>query len=96
MNVLKKLQDLQPSKPYYGFAKLTVGYHKINVFRVVKNKFGNKGEKTGKSILVELKNEVIFLPQYFLGKINEEDIKELNSCDENMYLYFGGRSEQSR
>lgn len=80
------------SKPYHGFAKLEIGYHQIVCFRNVKNKFGKKGDGSEKSILVELNDEVLFLPQYFLQKINEEDVISLNSTiesNENVHLYFG-------
>lgn len=98
MSVLKKLQEVGESKPYYGFSSLNIGYHKILCFRVVKNKFAKKKNgESGKSILVELANEVIFLPQYFMEKLNEEDIAELNSTKtETMYLYFGGRRGKNK
>lgn len=91
MNALKKMQEASPSKEYRGFNKLKIGYHQINCFRIVKTKFG-------KTILVELDNEVLFLPPYFVENMGEEDIAELNLTinDENIYLYFGGRREQSR
>lgn len=98
MNVLKKLGDVTPNKPYFGFVKLSVGYQKIVCFRFVKNKFGKKNDGSSKSILVELNNEVLFLPQYFNHKINESDLNELNSCIEkkiNVYIYFGGRNEET-
>lgn len=96
MNVLKKLEDLNPNKPYHGFTKLSIGYHQISSFRSVKNKFGKKGV-SGKSILVELNDQIIFLPQYFWQKLNENDLQELNSCiekGENLYLFFGGKQEE--
>lgn len=95
MNALNKLKEIQPNKPYRGFAKLDLGYHQILSFRIVKNKFGKKGDGSGKSILVELNAEVLFLPQYFLQKLNEEDIRELNESvesNEKIYLFFGGRT----
>lgn len=98
MNILKKLQSATPSsgnKPYHGFGKLAIGCHKILCFRIVKNKF-KKDESDGKSLLVELDNEVLFLPQYFLKTINGEDVNELNTCGESMYLYFGGRIENKK
>lgn len=96
MNALKKLKEMQPNKPYLGFPKLEVGYHKILTFRIVKNKFGKKADGSSKSILLELTKEVLFLPQYFLQKITEEDIRELNAGIEKgevIYLFFGGRNE---
>lgn len=98
MNALKKLEEVNPSKLYNGFAKLTIGFHKIECFRVVKNKFGKKSDGTGKSIMIELKDQILFLPQYFWQKIDEEDINELNSCinsNKNVYLHFNGKHAQS-
>lgn len=94
MNVLKKLDGLNQNKPYHGFANLSVGYHGVVRFRIVKNKYGNVGEGSGKSILVELDNQVLFLPQYFWQTISESDISDLNSLingGENVYLFFGGK-----
>lgn len=54
-------------------------------------------KKNTKSLLVELRDEVVFLPQYFLNKLDEEDIAELNSTGgETLYLYFGGRREHNQ
>jgi hypothetical protein len=78
MNVLKKLQN---AKAYRGFVNLENGYHQILSFRVVKNKFFKKNEGTAKSIVVELSNEVLFLPQHFMQKLDEEDIQESESSN---------------
>lgn len=98
MNILKKLEEVKRTKPYYGFANLATGYHPIESFRVVKNKFSKKGVGSNKSILAELKDQVIFLPQYFWDKLSENDINELNSClpDEKIYLFFGGKLEPEK
>lgn len=96
MNALKKISEEKANKPYYGFAKLAKGHHKIESFRFVKNKFAKKSEKEAKTILVELKNQVIFLPQHFSVKLNQADILELNSSAESIYLYFGGKQESSK
>lgn len=98
MEVLKKLEEVRPNKPYHGFGKLSIGFHRIECFRVVKNKFGKKGDGSNKSILVELCEEVLFLPQYFWGNLTEDDIKSLNASingKENVYLYFGGKHEDT-
>lgn len=98
MNVLKKLENAQPSKPYRGFAKLNEGNYEILNFRVVKNKFGKKADGSNKSILVELAEEVLFLPQYFWQKLNAEDIRELNDgiqTNEKVYLHYGGKSSEN-
>lgn len=96
MNALKKLEEVVPNKAYLGFAKLAIGYHKILCFRSAKNKFGKKGEK---SILIELDDQVLFLPQHFSTKINDDDIRELNASIEKnsaVYVYFGGRDEKTK
>lgn len=98
MDVLKKLEEVKPNKPYNGFGKLCIGFHLIISFRFVKNKFGKKGDGSNKSILVELKDEVLFLPQYFCQKLSKEDIRVLNSSiesKENVYLFFGGKQESN-
>lgn len=93
MSALKKLEE---TKPYYGFTKLRVGFHQIKLFRTVKNKFEKKDDV--KSIMIELEDQVIFLPQYFRQKIYDLDICELNSCinkNEDIFLHFGGKNEFS-
>lgn len=98
MNALKKLKELS-GKQYLGFAKLTEGYHLIKAFRVVKNKFGKKSEGSGHSIMVEINDQVLFLPQYFRTILSDADVKELNSSieeNEKVYLFFGGRIEDSK
>lgn len=100
MEVLKKLEELVPNKPYLGFAKLSPGYHKILCFRSVKNKYGKKGDGSKNSILIELDDQVLFLPQYFNQKITgEDDIRRLNTAiekNETIYVYFGGRDEKTK
>lgn len=95
MDVIKKLQEVNP-KPYNGFAQLSIGFHKIISFRMVKNKFAKKGEKPSKTLVVELQKEILFLPQYFSENLSEDDINELNESDESVYLYFGGRTEKNK
>lgn len=99
MSAIAKIQMIGVSKPYYGFATLSIGYHEIVRFRLVKNKFVKKDASESeqkKSILLELKDEVVFLPQYFMDNLSEDDIINLNSAEERMYLYFGGRREGSK
>lgn len=90
MDVLKKLANTEFVKPYYGFTKLSHGYHKIESFRS-----SSKGNY-GKGVIVELKSEIIFLPQYLVEKLSEKDIEKLNACEESLYLYFGGRHEKKK
>lgn len=92
MDVLKKIDE---SKPYFGFTKLGKGFHQIVIFRTVKNKFDKKKEES-KSILVELKDQVVFLPQHFRDKISDSDIMKLNSTiseGEDLFLHFDGKNE---
>lgn len=99
MNVFEKINELNPSKPYLGFAKLSIGYHQIQNFRFVKNKFGKKNDGSGRSILAELPAQVLFLPQYFCQKLNESDVKELNTSiekKENVFIHFGGRVGETK
>lgn len=96
MNALAKLRKVGESKPYKGFSKLDIGYHKIECFRFVSNKFANQNSSDEKSILVELEEEVVFLPQYFMKALNKDDINDLNSDDEIHYLYFGGKREANK
>lgn len=93
MSAFAKIQSIGASKPYFGFSKLNVGYHKISSFKLVKNKFDkdeSKSEAEKKCIMLELEDEVVFLPQYFTKTICEDDIYELNTAAEPQYLYFGG------
>lgn len=95
MEVLKKLANIKDNKPYRGFSKLPLGNHLILNFRTVKNKFCKKGDPA-KTILVELQNEVVFLPNHFMQKISEPELKLLNELIEegqNVYLFFGGKTE---
>lgn len=83
MNVLEKLNRVESGKPYHGLPNLSHGYHKIYDFRESIGKYG-------RSVIAELKDQVIFLPQFISGKLNDEDITALNKSLEQLYLYFGG------
>lgn len=95
MDIVKKLQEAKP-KPYYGFAQLSLGFHEIISFRAVKNKFAKKGDKPTKTIVAELQKEILFLPQYFSESLTEEDIDNLNTCEEKVYLYFEGQNPKTK
>lgn len=95
MEVLKKIANVKPNKPYQGFTKLSKGFHQVENFRMVKNKFCKK-DGSKKSILTELEGEILFLPQCFSQILDEDDLNELNECISNqqcIYLYFGGKHE---
>lgn len=90
MEVLKKLnQAADGSKPYHGLPKLALGYHEIERFRETHGKFG-------RSVITELKNEIIFLPNYLGEKLEERDIEKLNLCEESIYLFFGGKHKKNK
>lgn len=89
MNVLKKLNQRDSDKPYHGLPKLSLGYHEIVNFRQSYGKYG-------KSVIAELKREIIFLPQYIVEKLDGKDIDELNESDETLYLFFGGRHKKNK
>lgn len=98
MNVFERLDFV---KPYNGFAKLTNGYRSIEKFRAVKNRFGKKSEDgdPGQTILVELKDQVVFLPQYWCEKISPSDMEEMNKMiqdKQEVYLYFGGKYKSTK
>lgn len=94
MDLLKSATNLNEQKPYIGFAKLAIGNYEVIQFRLVKNKLYNvNSAKPGlkRSLLVELKDQVLFLPEYFGKLFNDDDAKvaELNKGPKK-YLYFGG------
>lgn len=92
---LELLKSVGAGKPYYGFKDLAIGNHKIELFRFVKNK--NYDSKDPKSlprvILVELADQILFLPEYFAAILEDDDekINELNSDGIDKYLSFGGK-----
>lgn len=94
MSALAKIKSIG-NKPYHGFSKLPHGYHEIVCFKLTKNKYAaaDDEQENKKSIIVELKNEILFLPKYFTENINEDDINDINSSNEILYLYFGGKRE---
>lgn len=91
MNILKKLKNKQAGKPYNGFSQLSKGYHQTYSFRSVDTTYG-------RSILVELQHEVVFLPSYFSENLSDSDVTELNLSlkNEPIYLFFGGQREKSK
>lgn len=89
MDVLKKLNEPESNKSYYGLPKLALGYHRIVFIRESQGKYG-------RSVIVELDHEIIFLPSFMAGKLDENDIKSLNTMKEKLYLYFGGRHKKKQ
>lgn len=61
--------DFENPKPYKGFKNLSRGVYKIFKFKMVKNKFIKDGGDSSKfSVMVELENQVLFLPQHLAKK----------------------------
>lgn len=93
MDVLKKLNNKaeSESKPYNGLPKLAIGNHKIVHLRESHGKFG-------RSVIVELQTEIIFLPSYISGKLNETDIDKLNDLNkkDQLFLFFGGKQKNKK
>lgn len=98
MDLLNDAAGSAESKPYYGFSKLPIGYHEVVCFRIVNNKmYKPDSEKSGlpKCLLVELKDQVLFLPanisKKFIGA--PELVEQLNNDKEKKLLFFGGARE---
>lgn len=101
MSHLKKKfrPEFESSKPYHGFKELAHGKHRIVRFKLVKNRFAkNEAEADGTtsspwSVMVELEDEVLFLPQHLARKFsnNADTVREINECGITFYLYFGGK-----
>lgn len=88
-------------KPYIGFSKLPHGYYEVFKFRFVRNKnYRPEAKDPGlpRIILVELNDQVLFLPQYFARDFNDDDEKldKLNTDGIKKYLYFGGKREENQ
>lgn len=97
MSAIEKIQEIGLDKPYHGLSNLSHGYHEIQAFRLVKSKYTKiNDDEYGKSILIELADQIIFLPQYFLDAIGESGVEELNSSVETMYLFFGGKRQHNK
>lgn len=99
MSAFKLLQACQSRdvKPYKGFSNLSVGFHEIFNFRLVNNKMYNKKkDKSAKRvILIELKDEVLFLPEYYAVDFDDDakKVDELNTDGVKKFLHFLGKRE---
>lgn len=97
--VLLLLNEEEPpqgnNKPYIGFSKLPVGYHECVAFRLVTNKYFRPDAKNPglkQSLLVELKEQVLFMPTYISKKFvdNEQNFDALVNDASKKFLFFGG------
>lgn len=80
-------------KPYFGFTKLAHGNYEIVKFRLVKNKlYKPDNGKLPRILLVELEDQILFLPEYFARRFKDDDSKvdELNNDGVKKFLHFGG------
>lgn len=92
------LKSFGDSKPYNGFTKLKIGNYEILNFRLVNNKMykekkeGEENNFLKRILMVELKDQVLFLPQYFARQFDDDDKKvaELNNDGVKKFLFFGG------
>lgn len=94
MDAFKKLNFLSERKPCSGFTKLNIGFHAIEYFKIVNSKFGIKKneDEPPKSLLVELTDRTVFLPNHFLERLTQQDLDEMNKSSSTIYLFFGGKS----
>lgn len=99
MSALDLLRNAsKATKPYLGFSKLPHGYHEIVQFRLTANKMYNPKEKKSQKrvLLIELKDQVLFLPEYFVASLGEdpkkhdEKVDELNADSTKKFLFFDG------
>lgn len=81
MNDLRDLfkPEFESTKPYRGFKNLAQGRHKIIKFELVKNRFSSDGEGQPSAsarfcVMIELQDEVLFLPTHLAKKINNDPI----------------------
>lgn len=85
-----------PLKPYKGFSQLEHGDHRIFSFRLVNNRHYKEVDGTGfnlkRVLLVELADQVLFLPEYFAAPFldDEQKVAELNKDKKIKYLCFRG------
>ena len=89
MNVLNMLNEVELNKIFKPYKPWPIshGFHKIFGFRVRDGMYG-------RSVIAELENEIVYLPQYLSRKLSDEDVDSLNTCEEPIYLYFGGKNKE--
>lgn len=84
-----------PEKPYYGFKSLKPGNYEILSFRFVWNQYFNPSDERSprRIILIELEDQVLFLPPYMALKLRNDDdlLEKYNNDGIKRYLCFGGR-----
>lgn len=91
----------QFTKPYLGFKRLRIGNHEIVNFKLVNNKMYKpdaENPKPKRVLMVELKDQVLFMPDYITRVMGESDEKvaELNSDGRKKYMFFGGNRESNK
>lgn len=80
--------------PYRGFANLPIGNYRIEQFKFVRNKFQKHEdpESPPRILMVELAEEIVFLPAYFAKNFNDDDelVRNINNDGVTRFLCFGG------
>lgn len=85
-------------KPYHGYSQLPMGNHEIFAFRLVRNKLYRENDigSLKRVLLVELKDQILYLPNHFAAKFKDDDsrVNELNTDGIKKFLFFGGKRER--
>lgn len=84
-------------KPYKGFKNLAVGNYEIKRFRLVKNKFLKEEDSPKRVLLVELEDQILYLPAYFAVNFEDDDRKvdAVNKDGVRRFLCFKGANANS-
>lgn len=91
------VNPFQAEKPYLGFKRLQIGDYEIFEFRFVKNRYAlTQPDAPPRTVLVELADQVLFLPDYLSHRLKDNDaiIDRLNSDDVKRFLCFGGKNSK--
>lgn len=82
MSAFDLLSGASVRKPYLGFSNLRIGHYEVVKFKLVKNKLYNPNAEKPLSklvLMVELKDQVLFLPQYFA-------MRDRSSCSSEVWI----------
>lgn len=86
------------SKPYYGFADLQVGNYEIISFKFVQNKWYDSEKKNSlkRILMVELSDQVLFLPAIFAKNFNDDDavLEAVNNDKIKRFLCYRGKNKK--
>lgn len=88
------VNPFEEPKPYYGFTNLEIGNYEIFDFKFVKNRFAvNDPNVPPRIVLVELADQVLFLPTYITIKFDDDDtlLEAINNDGIRRFLCFKGK-----